>query len=226
MGGYSEFLLGFNSVTNMARTPRQKRAIATADAIIEAGFLCVAQHGVAGTTTNHIADMAGIGVGSLYEYYRSKEDVYAAMQERMVADAVAVVGPVMNEVVRLDIREAVKTLLRHFEVFLQDNDSRYLRYAQSALSVNLRLQLEPLVKLLQELVMRYAMQHPEYLRMPHIATMSYIMINGGIFIVLRHLSDPNPPVSFDELIEGLANMVSHYANNEMALAAGDARSAE
>jgi len=207
----------------MARIPRQKRAIATADAIVEVGFLCVALHGVSGTTTNHIAEMAGISVGSLYEYYRSKEDIYAAMQQRMVTDAVAVIEPLVNEVARLDIHDAVKTLLRHFEVFLQDNDSRYLKYAQSSLSVSLRLQLEPLVKLLQELVMRYVMQHPEYMRMAHIPTMSYIMINGGIFIVLRHLSDPNPPIRFNELIEGLANMVSHYANNEMALAESSAK---
>jgi hypothetical protein len=64
--------------------------------------------------------------------------------------------------------------------------------------------------------MRYAMQHPQYLRLPDITTMSYIMINGGIFIVLRHLSDPNPPISFAQLGDGLAAMVSHYAGNEMA----------
>lgn len=68
--------------------------------------------------------------------------------------------------------------------------------------------------------MRYLMQHPDYMRVPNIATMSYIMINGGIFIVLRHLSDPNPPVSFAELTDGLAGMVSHYSRNEVLLAAG------
>lgn len=200
----------------MTRIPRQKRAIATADAIVDAGFIAVATHGVMGTTTNLIAEIAGIGVGSLYEYFANKEAVYTAMQERMISDAVALIQPLINDLVRLDIREAVKLLLGRFEHFLRDRDSRYLRYAQGALNVNPGLRLDPLTDTLRELVMRYLMQHPEYLRMPQIATMSYIMINGGIFIVLRHLSEPNPPLSFAELTEGLSGMVSAYADAELA----------
>ena len=200
----------------MTRTPRQKRALATVDAIVEAGFIAVATHGVAGTTTNHIAGIAGIGVGSLYEYYANKEAVYAAMQERMISDAVATIQPLLNEIVRLDIGDAVKMLLAHFEIFLRERDGRYLKYAQDSLNVNVKLQLEPLTNMLQELVMRYLMAHPAYLRTPDIPTMSYIMINGGIFIVLRHLSDPNPPITFCQLTDGLADMVSHYAHNQMA----------
>lgn len=199
----------------MPRIPRQKRALATVDAIVEAGFIAVAEHGEAGATTNQMAEIAGIGVGSLYEYFANKEAIYAAMQARMVDDAVAMIRPLLNEVVQLEVRDAVKTLLRHFEVFLLGNDGRYLKYARNSLNVNHRLQVEPLIRTLQELVMRYAMQHPQYLRLPDIATMSYIMINGGIFIVLRHLSDPNPPISFTQLGDGLAAMVSHYAGNEM-----------
>ena len=202
----------------MPRVPRQQRAIATADAIVEAGFIAVATHGVTGTTTNLIADIAGIGIGSLYEYYANKEAVYAAMQQRMVSDAVAVITPLMNEVTRLDIYPAAKLLLVHMEAFLLRDDSRYLKYAQQALSVNLQLPLAPLIEVLRELILRYLMQHPDNLRMQNIPTMSYIMINGAIFIVLRHLSDPNPPISFTQLSDGLAGMVSAYAASELASA--------
>ncbi|MDP2227602.1 MAG: TetR/AcrR family transcriptional regulator, partial [Moraxellaceae bacterium] len=143
----------------MTRIPRQKRALATVDAIVEAGFLAVAEHGEAGATTNHIAEIAGISVGSLYEYFRNKEAIYTAMQERMVNDAVTMIQPLVNEVVQLDVRDAVKTLLHHFETFLRDNDGRYLKYAQHSLNVSVKLHVEPLIRLLQELVMRYAMQH-------------------------------------------------------------------
>ena len=202
----------------MARIPRQKRAVATADAIIEAGFIAVATHGVAGTTTNLIAEIAGIGVGSLYEYYDNKEAVYAAMQKRMVSDAVALVQPLINELVQLDLRPAVKLLVQRFEEFLCERDGRYLKYAQNALNVNPRLPLTPLTDVLRELVMRYLMGHPGLLRMPGIPVMSYIMINGGIFIVLRHLSDPNPPITFAELGDGLADMVAGYVESGLARA--------
>ena len=46
-------------------------------------------------------------------------------------------------------------------------------------------------------------------------------INGGIFALVQHLSNPNPPITFDELSEGLAAMVSHCVERELQLAAGD-----
>lgn len=202
----------------MTRTPRQRRSRATVNAIIEAGFIAVARHGEAGATTNHIAEIAGLGVGSVYEYFRNKEAIYEAMQARMVDDAVARIEPLLNEVVKLDIRSAVLRLLQEFEHFLRQHDDRYLKYAQHTLSAGPQLKVEPLIKLLQELVLRYVMAHPQYIRLPNMATMSYIMINGGIFIVLRHLSDPNPSVDFQQLSTGLADMVSAYAESELARA--------
>lgn len=206
----------------MTRIPRQKRSQATVDAIIEAGFLAVAEAGTAGATTNRIAELAGIGVGSLYEYFRNKEDIYEAMQQRAVADAAAAIAPLLNEVVQMDIRTAVKTLFMRFEAFLQENDSRYLKYARNTLSASPGLQLDPLIRLLQELVLRYAMQHPQHLRLASIPVMSYILINGGIFIVLRHLSDPHPPISFAELADGLADMASRYASGDRPAGAAPA----
>lgn len=196
----------------MPRIPRQKRSQATVDAIIEAGFLAVAESGTAGATTNRIAELAGIGVGSLYEYFRNKQDIYEAMQQRAVADAAAAIAPLLNEVVHMDVRAAVKALFMRFEAFLQESDGRYLKYVRNTLSASPGLQLDPLIRLLQELVLRYAMQRPQNLHLASIPVMSYILINGGIFIVLRHLSDPNPPISFAELADGLADMASRYAS--------------
>ena len=57
------------------RKPRQTRSKVTVDTIIEAGFIAVATNGTSGTTTRHIADIAGVSVGSLYEYFKNKEEV-------------------------------------------------------------------------------------------------------------------------------------------------------
>ena len=63
----------------MPRNPSQQRSIATVNAIIKAGFICVAEKGLAATTTRHIAAVAGVGVGSVYEYFKNKEAIYSAM---------------------------------------------------------------------------------------------------------------------------------------------------
>lgn len=202
----------------MARKPRQQRAKATVNAIIEASFIAMAEHGPAATTTRQIADIAGVGVGSLYEYFDNKEQIFQVMGERFVADTIALIHPLIPTLVRKPMKDAVRELLQHFRDFLQEDDERYLKCARHAMTLGFEEHMEPLQKALSELVTQYLMHHPETLKIRNIPTMSYIMINGGIFAVVRHLSDPAPPISFDELVEGLATIVGHYTEQEMALA--------
>lgn len=198
------------------RIPRQQRAIATADAIVDAGFIAVGRSGFSGANTNQIAEIAGISVGSLYEYYANKAEIYFAMQDRVVREAAGLVNELINELVALDIRAAIQFLLARFEEFLRRNDGRYLKYAQNTLNTAPGMPLTPLTDALRELVMRYMMAHPRYLRAKNIPTISYILINGGIFTIMRHLTDPNPPISFAELSEGLADMVSQYVSRPLS----------
>jgi len=46
--------------------------------------------GYAGTTTNHIAERAGVNVASLYEYFPGKDAIVAQVAERLVE---RVLGP-------------------------------------------------------------------------------------------------------------------------------------
>lgn len=57
------------------KVPKQARSRATFDAIVEAGARLLVARGYAGLTTNHIAETAGVSIGSLYEYFGDKESV-------------------------------------------------------------------------------------------------------------------------------------------------------
>lgn len=64
------------------RTPRQERSQVTVDAIFEAVARIVATQGEAALTTNRIAELAGVSVGSLYQYFPSKEAILVAMLDQ------------------------------------------------------------------------------------------------------------------------------------------------
>lgn len=204
----------------MPRKPQQQRSKATVDAIVEAGFICVAERGVTGMTTRHVADIAGISVGSLYEYFANKEEIFDAMQARFVAEVVAMVQPLLPTVVRMSISDAIHTILGEFQTLLMKNDQRYLKCARNALQFQIKDYGEPIFRLVHELVMQHILHHPEHTKVRNIPAMTYIFINGAMYTILRHLSDPNPPISFEQLTDGLADMVGHYVTQEMRLAGG------
>jgi AcrR family transcriptional regulator len=70
-------------------TPRKKakqaRSQATIDAILKATAQLLVQDGFDAASTNRIAERAGVSVGSLYQYFPSKEAIIFALVERHVA---------------------------------------------------------------------------------------------------------------------------------------------
>lgn len=76
--------------TDSRRRPKQERARLTVEAILEATELVLVSDGYDKTTTNRIAEVAGVGIGSLYEYFSNKESIVAALIERHAEQMLAV----------------------------------------------------------------------------------------------------------------------------------------
>jgi AcrR family transcriptional regulator len=68
------------------KTPRQARAVDTQARILEAARRVFARHGYAAGTTNRIADLAGLSVGSLYQYFPNKDSILAALVREHIAE--------------------------------------------------------------------------------------------------------------------------------------------
>lgn len=67
---------------NMRRQPTQARARQTIEAIFGATAQIVEKEGEEGVTTNKVAQVAGFSIGTLYQYFPSKEAILLAMVER------------------------------------------------------------------------------------------------------------------------------------------------
>lgn len=72
-----------SSSTRPRKSARQTRAQVTVDAILEAAARLFADGGLERVTTTRIADLAGVSVGSLYQYFPNKEAVLAELARRL-----------------------------------------------------------------------------------------------------------------------------------------------
>ncbi|WP_230680941.1 TetR/AcrR family transcriptional regulator [Paracidovorax cattleyae] len=70
------------SPVGMRRQPTQERARQTIEAIFGATAQIVEHDGDSALTTNRIAQVAGVSIGTLYQYFPSRESVLLAMVER------------------------------------------------------------------------------------------------------------------------------------------------
>ena len=64
------------------KRPLQQRAIATVEAIVEASAHILEKDGFEHYSTNAIAERAGVSIGSLYQYFPSKDAITRALIAR------------------------------------------------------------------------------------------------------------------------------------------------
>lgn len=93
------------------KTPIQARSRATVDAILEATARLLVKHGFDRTSTNQIAEAAGVSVGSLYQYFPSKESLVAALLRRHQDEMAAAVMSELERVRDLPLRAAVRAMI-------------------------------------------------------------------------------------------------------------------
>ena len=74
------------------KTPRQARAKASVEAILEAAAQLLESGGEAGFNTNAVAERAGVSIGTLYRYFPDKRAILAALAAREMSAANAAVA--------------------------------------------------------------------------------------------------------------------------------------
>ena len=82
------------------RRPRQARAQATCEAIVEAAAQILERDGAAGFNTNAIAARAGVSIGTLYQYFPDKAAVLLAAARRELGPQLALLGKRQGALVR------------------------------------------------------------------------------------------------------------------------------
>ena len=100
-----------NQSKRATRTPRQSRARSTVDAILEATARLVDDAGPSATTTR-IAHVAGVSIGSLYQYFPGKEALFDAVIERAMEDDLTRLERSVDAARSMSIEDGVRYVLR------------------------------------------------------------------------------------------------------------------
>ena len=66
------------------RQPKQRRACQTVDAVLDAAIRVLKREGFEALTTNRIAEVAGVSIGSVYQYFPDKGAIFAALHRRHI----------------------------------------------------------------------------------------------------------------------------------------------
>ena len=97
--------------TTPRKRPRQARSKATVDTILAATARVLVRHGFDGLTTNAVAEIAGVSIGSLYQYYPNKNALVAALIEQHMEAMNAAVLAELTRVAKLPLAQAARAVV-------------------------------------------------------------------------------------------------------------------
>lgn len=84
------------------RKPQQERALEKVGLMLEAATRILDKQGLGGLTTNRVAEVAGVSIGTVYQYFNDKSELLDALAERELqalktAMLAALTGPAPTE---------------------------------------------------------------------------------------------------------------------------------
>jgi AcrR family transcriptional regulator len=146
------------------KSPSQARSRATVATLLEAAARVFASRGYAGATTNHIADAAGVSVGSLYEYYPNKDALLVALVDAHITEGQALLDAVAARVLSpsCSLRDAVACLVEAMiDLHARDRKLHRVLFEETPLPPRVRRRLEDAERTMAERLSRYLAGRPE-----------------------------------------------------------------
>ncbi len=164
------------------KRPRQVRSVATFEAILEAAARILESLGFAGFNTNAVAELAGVSIGSLYQYFPSKDALIVELIRRERAKLSNHIVEVIKQNDAEDLKEKLKLIIQAAvqHQLSRPQLARPLEFASELIGKDIEeseLQHE-LETIISDLFMRFGISHAQTAAQDVIA-LSKGMINAA-----------------------------------------------
>lgn len=97
--------------TSVRRRPKQRRARQTVEAVLDAVIRLLKRGGSEAITTNRIAEVAGVSIGSVYQYFPDKRAIFTALHQRHVDQIDRMVQTKLVEHAASSIEDLVRAMV-------------------------------------------------------------------------------------------------------------------
>lgn len=205
----------------MRRTPSQDRSQATVEALLQATTQILQKEGEAALTTNHVAEVAGFSIGTLYQYFPNKESLIRGVGAQVQAKLVEQIESQLQTLSQdpmLHQQDPRKLVHRIVELIV---DALTLKGKNKQLvRLYWRLeqpeQTEVNVKSMSDLLTSYLLQQPHPgLCTPNSAQM-FVLTRAVLGVVRSASLESSPWLGSTALVAGISQMVYSMLSPEKA----------
>ncbi len=198
------------------KRPRQQRAEATRDRILDTAEALFNDRGYDRSSMNALAEQAGVSIGGLYEWFRNKEEVLTAVAERHVHQATSVILTRLAESSELDIHQQIKIVLEEALTLHRANPQlHHFLYAEAPRPAPLRASLKAFDDLLEQTLSQHFQSSG--VKQKDADLKAALLARAGQALLHEFVLDSHLPYSYNhrlnELHETLSQLISRASND-------------
>lgn len=195
----------------MRKVPQQQRSKELVERLLHATAECIRLQGMDRFTTHQVAELAGVSVGSLYQYFDSREDLIEALLENVTSQ----LREGLKQLVlshTTDLRQMVELAVRFGVSFLRADDGLAIELVRNWYKLPTQNVLRLLQDTLLDFMRMYLLKNPLHNTPERLHIRSFIIANAIVFTLIRAISEPSPFITDEELSLELIEMVVSYLN--------------
>ena len=196
--------------TTPRKAPIQRRSQETVETILRATARVLRRDGYEGTNTNRVAEAAGVSVGSLYQYFPSKEALVAALIERHSDAMWALFEGKAESLADAPIEVAARELIRA-EIDAHAVDPKLHRVLIDQVPrVGQLERVNDIVRRVTVLVKAYLDRNHEKIRPRNTAVAAFVVVNAVEAIAHAAVLEHPEHLANDDLVEETTALVLRY----------------
>jgi AcrR family transcriptional regulator len=197
--------------TTPRKKPRQDRSQATVQAILDATARVLVETGYDRCSTNRVALAAGVSIGSLYQYYPSKEALVAALVERHTDAMLNLTRTELAKSATMPIRDAARAMVTAVIGAHMIDPKLHKVLMEQVPRVGRLEKLISVEEETQRLVLAYLKSRESELRIENLEVATFVLVNAVEGICHSGVLQRPPNAPLPELIEEVTDMIVRYA---------------
>ncbi len=195
-----------NARSGLRKVPQQERSRELVAKIIAATSELLRNIGPDAITTNHIAEVTGIGKGSIYQYFRTKDDIIVAAIQDTARSQTPTLRAALSQIALLPPEQMIDSSIDILVSFSTDN-AAMIRYLATHPDVSQEVEANSdMSVLMQTMVTMHVQQYRDRYRgdlAPE--NIAWLFINSAIATTLVYF-ETAPSIDLEQFRTGLKYM--------------------
>lgn len=191
-------------------TPKQPRAQRTVERIISAAEKEIVENGMEVLSTNRIAQRANINIATLYQYFPHKESILDALVQKYMHNLTRYLNDLLDGLDQCGIEDSSRLWTQAGIHFFRSNDQIFLEIFQHASTSPNNHSVKQLENRLMESMRRFLTRNREQLNVSNLDNSIYVAFYAATAVIAKHLAEPIPYLTDEEIIEEVAKLISAY----------------